>query len=132
MELKLVSLEDGITACGFRKFAGYAHRLNADTRSYYVSTTRTYRSLGNAVRGTLGGKADLGEEQVDEIARGLAGAGIVGFSSMTGYSDLTRRIIRRLRSIDPKAMLIWGGIHPIIHPEDAITADVDAIWTKLK
>jgi radical SAM superfamily enzyme YgiQ (UPF0313 family) len=25
--------------------------------------------------------------------------------------------------------MIWGGIHPIIHPEDAITAEVDAICT---
>lgn len=23
--------------------------------------------------------------------------------------------------------MIWGGIHPIIYPEDAISADVDAI-----
>ena len=48
---------------------------------------------------------------------------------MTGYSELTRRIARRVREIAPKTFLVWGGIHPIIHPEDAILADVDAICT---
>ena len=48
---------------------------------------------------------------------------------MTGYSDLTRQVMRRLRQIDPNTFIVWGGIHPIIHPEDAILADVDAICT---
>jgi len=48
---------------------------------------------------------------------------------MTGYADLTKKIMRRLRQIDPRTFILWGGIHPIIHPEDAITADVDAICT---
>jgi radical SAM superfamily enzyme YgiQ (UPF0313 family) len=46
---------------------------------------------------------------------------------MTAYADVTRKIIRRVRELDPSVMLVWGGIHPIIHPEDAIEADVDAI-----
>ena len=71
----------------------------------------------------------MGADQIDEIAEGLAGADLVGFSSMTGYSDLTRKVINRLREVDPKTFIIWGGIHPIIHPEDAILADVDAICT---
>jgi radical SAM superfamily enzyme YgiQ (UPF0313 family) len=48
---------------------------------------------------------------------------------MTGYADLTHRIIRRVRHLNPSVYMIWGGIHPIINPEDAITADVDAICT---
>jgi radical SAM superfamily enzyme YgiQ (UPF0313 family) len=59
----------------------------------------------------------------------LVGADVIGFSSMTGYADLTHRIIRRLRKLDPSTFIICGGIHPIIHPEDAITGEVDAICT---
>ena len=76
---------------------------------------------------SYGGRGELGPAEVDEIAADLAGADIVGFSSMTGYADLTRKVITRLRQIDPSTFIIWGGIHPIIHPEDAILADVDAI-----
>ncbi len=128
MRIKLVCLEDGITSCGFRKIAASVSRLNPDTESYYISTNN-YRSLRNAVLGTYGGRGELGEAQIDEIAHGLAGSDLVGFSSMTGYADLTRKVIARLRQIDPSTFILWGGIHPIIHPEDAILADVDAICT---
>jgi len=48
---------------------------------------------------------------------------------MTAYSGVTKAIVARVREIAPETHMIWGGIHPIIHPEDAITADVDAICT---
>ena len=48
---------------------------------------------------------------------------------MTGYADLTHRVIKRIRELNPSTYMIWGGIHPIIQPEDAILADVDAICT---
>jgi radical SAM superfamily enzyme YgiQ (UPF0313 family) len=128
VRVRLVCLEDGITSCGFRKISASVARLVPDTESCYVSTNR-YRSVRNAIRGTYGGRGDLGDDEVDEIATGLSGSDVVGFSSMTGYADLTRRVIKRLREIDPGAFIIWGGIHPIIHPEDAILSDVDAICT---
>jgi radical SAM superfamily enzyme YgiQ (UPF0313 family) len=77
----------------------------------------------------MGAAGQLGDEQIDEIAQRLAGVDLVGFSSMTGYAELTRRVIRRTREINPDLYIIWGGIHPIIQPEDAIQADVDAICT---
>ena len=129
MRIKLVSLEDGITSSGFRKMAAYAKGINADTTGCYVSTNRYYRSVRAGLRGTLGEAGDLNDEAVDEIAHGLADADIVGFSSMTGYANLTKKIAGRVREIDPTTYQIWGGIHPIIHPEDAIRADVDAICT---
>ncbi len=128
MRTRLVCLEDGITSCGFRKISAYVAQLVPDTESYYISTHQ-YRSVRSAILGTNGDKGDMGADQIDEIAEGLAGADLVGFSSMTGYSDLTRKVINRLREVDPKTFIIWGGIHPIIHPEDAILADVDAICT---
>ncbi len=126
MQIKLVSLEDGITSCGFRKMAAYVARINEDTESCYVSTNR-YRSVLNGIKGTLGEAGMMHDEEIDEIAQGLAGSDIVGYSSMTGYAALTHKIIARLREISPDTYQIWGGIHPIIQPEDAITADVDAI-----
>ena len=122
----MVSLEDGITSCGFRKMAAFVARINEDTESCYVSTN-TYRSIRNGLRGTLGSAGSLEPEDIDNAARGLIDADVVGFSSMTGYAELTRKLITRVKQLDPSTFVIWGGIHPIIHPEDAILADVDAI-----
>jgi radical SAM superfamily enzyme YgiQ (UPF0313 family) len=125
----MVSLEDGITSCGFRKMAAYAAKLNPDTEALYVTTTHQYKSVRNAINGSRGAGGDLTDEQVDEVAQSLLGSDLVGFSSMTGYAQLTHRIARRVRALDPSIYMIWGGIHPIIHPEDAITGEVDAICT---
>ena len=125
----MVCLEDGITGCGFRKLSAYAARLNPETEVYYVTTTHQYKTVRNAINGSRGAGGDLSDGEVDEVAHGLLGSDLIGFSSMTGYADLTRRIARRVRELDPSVYMVWGGIHPIIHPEDAITADVDAICT---
>jgi anaerobic magnesium-protoporphyrin IX monomethyl ester cyclase len=78
MKIKLVSLEDGITSCGFRKIASFISQLNTDTEACYVSTNQ-YRSLLGSIKGSFGGKGDMGDDAVDEIAQGLAGADLVGY-----------------------------------------------------
>lgn len=128
MNINLVSFEDGITATGFRKFAAFAERINPQTKVFYVGT-KSYRSLWKSFSRGMGDTRPFTDEEVDEVARGLSGADIVGFSSMTGYSELTRRVASRLRQVSPQSYLIWGGIHPIIYAEDAIQADVDAVCT---
>src|SRR5437588_8984719 len=79
MQVRMVSLEDGITSCGFRKMAAHVLRLNEDTEAYYV-TTNKYRSIPNALFGGLGAGGELSDEEVDEIAHGLAGADLVGMA----------------------------------------------------
>ena len=128
MRIHMVSLEDGITATGFRKIAAYVEKLNAETKVFYVGTQR-YRSLWKSFVRKMGETRAFGDAEIDEIAHGIAGADIVAFSSMTGYGDLTKALATRVRELNPHAYTMWGGIHPIIYPEDAIKADVDAICT---
>ncbi|MDQ3677054.1 MAG: cobalamin-dependent protein [Actinomycetota bacterium] len=129
MKTKMVCLEDGITSCGFRKMASYVAQLEPDTESCYITTTSRWRSVRGALAGTIGNKPIIGDDEIDEMAQGLKDAELIGYSSMTGYADLTRRVIKRVRELSPDTYQIWGGIHPIIQPEDAILADVDAICT---
>lgn len=128
MKVTMVCMEDGIMACGFRKFSGHVERLIPDARFCFVSTNNL-RSLSSALIGNTGGGGGLDAEAVDEIARDLAQSDLLGFSSMTGYAGLTKAVISRVRQLNSSITIIWGGIHPIIHPEDAILADVDAICT---
>jgi anaerobic magnesium-protoporphyrin IX monomethyl ester cyclase len=124
MKIKMVCLEDGITAYGFRKMAAYVERANKDTSTHYISTN-VNRSVTNLILSRYGGLAS--ESMIHEIAADLADADMIGFSSMTGYADLTKSVINEVRKKSRRPYIIWGGIHPIIHPEDAIQADVDAI-----
>lgn len=126
MKVVLVSLEDGIIGCGFRKMAAFVERINPDTTTCYVSTNFHHTFMSHLLS-RYGGK--IQEELLDRIAAPLAEADLVGFSSMTGYAAITRGVIKKIKERSPKTFLLWGGIHPIIHPEDAIMAEVDAICT---
>src|SRR5437762_6286937 len=127
MRISMISLEDGITATGFRKVAAYVERLNPAPRIAYVGTRR-YRSMWKSFVRKMGEIADFTDDEVDAVAHGVAkDADIIAFSSMTGYAGLTKRVAKRVREIAPQAYTMWGGIHPIIYPEDAITAEVDGI-----
>jgi anaerobic magnesium-protoporphyrin IX monomethyl ester cyclase len=128
MKVTMVCMEDGIMACGFRKFAGYVERVCPEARFCFVSTNNL-RSLRGALTGNTGGGGSADATYIEEVAQGLADNQLLGFSSMTGYAELTRAVIARVRELNPDCTIIWGGIHPIIHPEDAILADVDAICT---
>ena len=128
MKITLALVEDALISSGFRRMASLVEGLNPDTRTVFVSTGH-WRSIRQVLKGDSGGGDVLDEARVHAIAEGLAGADVIGFSSMTGYAELTRRVIRRLREIAPQTYLIWGGIHPITDPEDAIRSEVDAICT---
>lgn len=124
MKIKLLCLEDGIISYGFRKMVSYTARLNADTHCYYVSTNLNRSVLGSLFN-RYGGSAS--SDDIDAIATSLCDADVIGLSSMTGYAGLTKAIIARLREKNPSAYIVWGSIHPIIFPEDAIQSDVNAI-----
>ena len=126
MKIKLLCLEDGIISYGFRKMVSYVKSFNPDTQCYYVSTN-VNRSMRSMIFNTYGGSAS--KHDVEVIATELADADVIGFSSMTGYADLTKEIIARVRKKSSGAFLVWGGIHPIIYPEDAIHSQVNAICT---
>jgi radical SAM superfamily enzyme YgiQ (UPF0313 family) len=126
----MVSFEDGITATGFRKMGAFVERVNPDTKFFYVGTN-SYRGFWKSITRKTGTAIAFAPEQVDEIARGIVGqdggADLIAVSCMTGYSDTAKKVIARVRQLSPEAYIMWGGIHPIIYPENAIEADVDAI-----
>lgn len=126
MKINMVSLEDGIIALGSRKMAAFMERVNPDTRTFYVGSPR-YRSMWKSFTRTLGDSPEFTNDDFDAIATDLAAADVVAFSSMTGYAEMTKAVIKRVKEKNPHAYIMWGGIHPIIYPTDAIKADVDAL-----
>ena len=100
-------------------------RFHKNTKVIYITT-------GN-VRGFIKimsekGAGSLDKKDIYKIAKFLAEGDLVGLSSMTQYSSTMYEIIDSIRKINSKAYIVWGGIHPIIHPEDAIK-HADAICT---
>lgn len=114
---------------GFRKLAGYVNKeLNYDTDIYYYTLDQTYKSYYKQILGKFGENLEDNEDQIREVAEEVASADIVAFSSMSPYASPTRKLIDHVRQVNPNAYIVWGGIHPIVEPEDAIQY-ADAICT---
>lgn len=125
MEIRLACVEDGLENMGFRKFAGYVKSIYPETKITYVPTGNL-RSVIRVL--TEKGAGELTEKDKYKVAQFLAGGNVIGISSMTQYSTTVHKIIANIRTLNPDAYVIWGGIHAIIHPEDAIK-HADAVCT---
>lgn len=123
MKICFTSIESGIITVGFRKMAALMRSLNSDTEICYVVPTNQM-SFSSFLLGRC--TAAISESDLDSIARHLAQSDLVAFSSMTMFADLTKDIIARVRKNNPDVFIVWGGIHPIVDPQDAIQ-DADAI-----
>jgi anaerobic magnesium-protoporphyrin IX monomethyl ester cyclase len=130
MKINLVCVEDSIITLGFRKIASYIKSLNPETSVFFLPLGQN-RTLLRILTGHFGDVTkleDCNNQEIQSIAEALADSDIVGFSCMTGYAEVTKALIKKIRQINPKTYIIWGGIHPIIHPEDAVL-HADAICT---
>ena len=127
MNISFVCVEDGITALGFRKMVSFVKSIHPSTEACYIPLTNQYNPLRFLLKP---GEHDriYSDADLNSIASHFAKSDLVCFSSMTAYSDLTKEIIQLVKKTNPETYIIWGGIHPIVHPEDAIEYP-DAICT---
>ena len=119
MKIKLVTVEEGIGAVGSRKMASFIRSINPDIQSYFIPlTSRLDISAALGIKKEEGNYLD--SENIRKIAEALIGADIIGFSSYTVGANLIKRIIKQIRAMDPRVYIVWGGVHSIMDPEDAI------------
>src|SRR5262249_37827371 len=123
--IAVVSVEDGIENLGFRHISAFIRTKCENTQIYYISTGN-WRSLKRYLFATMA--ARLRESDVRLAARQLADNDILAISAMTPYSDDTKQLIAEARKLNPDVYVIWGGIHAIMEPEDAIK-HADAVCT---
>lgn len=125
MKINLVSVEDGIDNIGFRKLSAFVKRSYPETGVHYV-TTGNLRSFSRVL--AMRGVEPLQQGDIALIAEKISAADIIGFSSMTPYAATTAAIINAVRICNPEAIIVWGGIHAIVEPDDAII-HADAVCT---
>ena len=125
MKIRLACIEDGLENIGFKKFAAYVKSIHQDTQAAFVPTGNVYSLIRHI---TEKGAGDLNKKDIHTVAQFLAEGDLIGLCSMTQYSTTIHKIIVAIRGLNPQAYIVWGGIHAIIHPEDAIK-HADAVCT---
>ena len=125
MKIAFISIDAGIVAVGFRRMASLLRSIHPDSEISYIVPINQM-SIYSFLTGKV--TSAIPESDMDRIANHYAKFDIVATSSMTPYADVNRNLFTRIKKINPKVYLIWGGIHPIVDSEDAIKYS-DAICT---
>jgi len=125
LKVKFVSVEEGVSALGFRRVAAIARVLFPATEIYFLPVGNLY-SISKHINPSS--ESGLSDDQIDRIAREFADADLVAFSSMTPSAEWVEKIAGAIKHINPEVFILWGGSHCILSPEEAIR-HVDAICT---
>lgn len=125
IKVKLVSIEDGVTALGFRRIVAIARKLNPSIDVYFITTGNLYSLITHLIPSFA---IKITNKDIENIASELAKADLLCFSSMTPTSNYVEKIARVVKRKNPRIFILWGGAHCIINPDKAIK-HVDAICT---
>ena len=125
MDIRLVCVEDGLDNYGFRKVSSYIKTIHQNTKITYIPTGNL-RNVIKVIKEE--GAGQLTHKDLYNAAKFLAEGDLVGVSSMTQYSTTVHELIAHIRKINSNTFIVWGGIHAIVHPEDAIK-HADAVCT---
>ncbi|OGR38373.1 MAG: hypothetical protein A2051_07435 [Desulfovibrionales bacterium GWA2_65_9] len=117
MNIKLVNIENGIQGIGFRRVSGLMKGLHPETKTYFVSPDNQFSLLNRIL---LKSHSGLGDEDLACVADHLADADLLGFSLMSENRGIAARLAAMIRSRNPRVLIVSGGAHGRIYPEDAL------------
>ena len=117
MKIAFASIDGGIITVGFRRMASFVRSIHSETEISYIVPTN-HMSAASFLLGRC--SDEVADTDLDRMASHYAQFDVVATSSMTPYAQLNKDLFARIKKANPNVYLIWGGIHPIVNPEDAI------------
>lgn len=123
LKVSLVYFGTTFSYYGFRKIAAIAAE-KCDCSVYVVNTGNLFSIKSILFKPKSN---EFTDEEIKFVAEAFDQSDIVCISSMSEEALLVKKVISEIRLKNPETFILWGGIHPIVCPEDAIDSDVDAI-----
>jgi anaerobic magnesium-protoporphyrin IX monomethyl ester cyclase len=100
MRITLISADDELWASGMRSISSVLRRAGHQTTMIFAGSTQT----------------PLSPTAMGKILDLAATSDIIGISSMSRGSTRAKELIGNLRP--QKKLIVWGGVHPTLFPED--------------
>ncbi|WP_420905484.1 B12-binding domain-containing radical SAM protein [Candidatus Magnetaquiglobus chichijimensis] len=123
MKLSLLYVGSTLNPYGFRKIGAVAKEILPDTRLYFVMQG-FFRSFKNIFKPSSQAE-QFQEEELQAMAQSFRDTDILGIATMSTNADSVKALLSRIRRINPEIIIVWGGVHAIYYPDDAIEhADV--------
>ncbi len=102
MHITLISMDNEVWASGMRSISSTLRKAGHQTTMIFAGTS----------------EASIDESIIQRIALLAEQSKIIGISSMSRGSSRAKKLINGLRGLGK--LLVWGGMHPTIYPEDCI------------
>lgn len=122
MRIKLVSFEDGVVSIGFRRISSLVKRQYPSVETYIYNVS----GISAMVKNIFSQKKQSASQIKSEIfinpdfIKEISDADVIGFSGMSKFAAHIKRAIHLVRQLNGKALIIWGGLHATVFPEDAV------------
>ncbi|MBF0166189.1 MAG: cobalamin-dependent protein [Alphaproteobacteria bacterium] len=123
MRIRLAYVGSSISSFGVRLLGALLLRDDEDVHLHFI-LAENFRKLSSILFSDASSR--LSSTDIERIGAELACADLVGLSCFSEYAGLTKDIIAAIRRHNPKAFIVWGGVHPTADPEDCI-AHADAV-----
>jgi len=126
--IKLLAIENGIISIGLRRISALVKTKYPETTTYIydLGALSSKDFLKNWIYSNIPEKQKIpiNEQLVEE----LADSNVLGISCVSLYANQAKQLITRIKEKNPKTLVIWGGVHATLFPEDSINyADIVCI-----
>src|SRR5262245_59178952 len=118
MRIQMAYVGSSLAAYGFRLLTSVVRQRFPATACRFVMffNVRSITKIISPVSQT----AELTDREANAIAASLADCDVLGIACMSEHAAPVKTLIAAVRKLNPKAFIVWGGVHPIMHPDDAI------------
>jgi radical SAM superfamily enzyme YgiQ (UPF0313 family) len=128
INIKLIALEKGITCIGLRRISSLVKSKYPNTTTYVYDlaalSAKSFLKSWILSRPPKKIETSINEKLVEELAK----SDILGLSCVSLDADQAKQLINLVKEKNPKTLVVWGGVHATLYPEDAINyADIVCI-----
>jgi anaerobic magnesium-protoporphyrin IX monomethyl ester cyclase len=126
--IKLIALEKGITCIGLRRISSLIKSKYPNTTTYIYDlaalSSKTFLKSWILSRAPKKVETVINEKLVQELTE----CDVLGVSCVSLDADKAKQLINLVKEKNPKTLVVWGGVHATLNPEDAINyADIVCI-----
>ena len=127
--IKLIALGKGITCIGLRRISSLVKSKYSNTTTYIYDFAAL--SSKKFLKSWILSRAPKKIETTinEKLAEELAESDVLGISCVSLDVDQAKQLISLVKEKNPKTLVVWGGVHATLNPEDAINY-ADIAWVQ--
>lgn len=118
MRIQMMYVGSSLTAYGFRLLCSIVNGKFPKTVCRFVMFFNV-RSIARVILGSSDA-VEFSAHDTKTITTAVSDCDVLGIACMSEHAESVKAVIIAARKANPSIFIVWGGVHAIMHPEDAI------------